>query len=238
MLEKTLESPLGCKEIQSVNRYGNRSWIFIARTDAEAEVPILWPPDAKSQLIGKDPDAGKYWGQEEKWTTEDKIVGWHHQLDGREFSQAPELVIDREAWRATVHGVAKSQTWLSDWTEWTEGYLWMREDRWEHGFPTPALVQDPHSWWDYQAELMVRGWGCTNTLLLWLPGLVQISDDKNWPKYRVAFPELRWTYGWETMQAKCSPPRSKSWVSYLSICGEQPSQGWQILAVFSTTSRR
>ena len=86
---KTLESRLGCKEIEPVNPKGNQPWIFIRRTDAEAEAPILWPPDVKSQPIRKDPDAGKDWRQEEKGTTEDKMVGWHHQLDGHEFVQAP-----------------------------------------------------------------------------------------------------------------------------------------------------
>ena len=84
VLEKTLESTMDCKEIQPVHPK-NQSWIFIGRTDAEAETPILWPPHAKSWLIGKDPDAGRDWGQEEKGTTEDEMVRWHHQLDGREL---------------------------------------------------------------------------------------------------------------------------------------------------------
>ena len=88
VLEKTLESPLDCKEIKPVNPKGNQRWIFIGRTDAEAEAPVLWPPDSKSWLIGKDPDAGKDWGQEEKGATEDDLVGWHHQLNGHEFKQA------------------------------------------------------------------------------------------------------------------------------------------------------
>ena len=87
MLEKTLESPLDCKEIKPVNPKGNQSWILIGRTDAEA--PILWPPDAKTQLIGKDPNARKDWRQEEKETTEDGVVAWHHRLDGHEFDQTP-----------------------------------------------------------------------------------------------------------------------------------------------------
>ena len=84
VLEKTLESPLDCKEIQSVHPKGDQSWVFIGKTDvdAKAEAPRLWPPDAKSWLIGKDLDAGKDWGQEEKGTTEDEMVGWHHRLDG------------------------------------------------------------------------------------------------------------------------------------------------------------
>ena len=89
VLEKTLESPLGYKEIKPVHPKGNQSWTFIGRTDAEAEAPILWPPDAKNWFIGKDPDAGKDWRQEEKGMTEDEIVGWHHLLDRYEFKQAP-----------------------------------------------------------------------------------------------------------------------------------------------------
>ena len=89
MLEKNLETPLNCKEIKPVNAKGNQSWIFIGRTDAEAEIPILWPPDEKSQLIRKDPDAVKDWRQEEKGATEDKMVKYHHWLNGHKFEQAP-----------------------------------------------------------------------------------------------------------------------------------------------------
>ena len=85
VLEKTLESPLDFKESQSVQPKGDQSWVIFGRTDAEAETPTLWPPDAKNWLIGKDPDAGKDWGQEEKGMTEDEMVGWHHQLNGHEF---------------------------------------------------------------------------------------------------------------------------------------------------------
>jgi len=103
VLEKTLESPLDCKEIKPVNPKGNQSWIFIGRTDAEA--PILWPPDEKNWLIWKDPDAGKDWRWEEKGMTEDEMAGWHHWLDGHEFEQALGVVMDRETWHAPVHGV-------------------------------------------------------------------------------------------------------------------------------------
>ena len=89
VLEKTLEHPLDCKEIKSVHPKGNQSWIFIGRIDAEAETPILWPPDAKNWLIWKDPDAGKDWRQEEKGMTEDELVGWHHRLNGHAFEFAP-----------------------------------------------------------------------------------------------------------------------------------------------------
>ena len=85
VLEKTLESALDCKEIQRVHPTGDQSWVFIGRTDVETETPILWPPHAKSWLIGKDPDAGKDWGQEEKGTTEDEMAGWDHRLDGHGF---------------------------------------------------------------------------------------------------------------------------------------------------------
>ena len=91
VLEKTLESPLDIKEIKPVSPKGYQSWIFIERTDAEAEGPILWPPDAKSQLISKDPDAGKDWRQEEKGMTEDEMAGWHHWLNGHEFEQTGKL---------------------------------------------------------------------------------------------------------------------------------------------------
>ena len=88
LLEKTFESPMDCKEIKPVNPKGNQSWIFIGRTDDETEAPMLWPPDPKNWLIGKDPDVWKDWRQEEKGMTEDEMVGWHHQLNGHEFEQA------------------------------------------------------------------------------------------------------------------------------------------------------
>ena len=109
VLEKTLESPLDCNEIQPVHPKGDQS-----KTDAEAEISILWSPHVKSCLIGKDPDAGRDWGKEEKWTTEDEMVGWHHQMMGMSLGNLWELVMDREAWRAVTHGVTKSWTRLSD----------------------------------------------------------------------------------------------------------------------------
>ena len=121
VLEKSLESPLDCKEIQPVNPKRNQSWIFIERTDAEAETPVLWPPDGKNWLIWKDPDAGKDWRQEEKGTTEDEMIGWHHWLNGHAFEYIPGLVMDREAWCAVVHGIAKSWTQLSNWNELNYG---------------------------------------------------------------------------------------------------------------------
>ena len=118
VLKKILGSPLDCKEIKPVNPKGNQPWIFIRKTDGEA--PILWPPDAKSQLIGKDPDAGKDWRREDKG---EELFGWYHQHNGPEFEQTPEIVKDREAWCATVHGVTKSQTQLSNWIAATTMFL-------------------------------------------------------------------------------------------------------------------
>ena len=116
MLEKALESPLNSKKIKSVNPKGNLPWTHIGRTDAEAETPKLWPPAVKSQLIGKDPDAGKDWRQEEKGTTEDELVGWPHRVEAHEFKQTPETVKDGGTWQAIVHVIAES-----DMIEWLNG---------------------------------------------------------------------------------------------------------------------
>ena len=117
VLEKTLESPLDCKEIQPIHSEGDQPWDSFGRNDAKAEALVRWPPHAKSWLIGKDSDAGRDWGQEEKGTTEDEMAAWHHWLDGLSLGELWELVMDREAWHAAIHGVAKSRTRLSNWTE-------------------------------------------------------------------------------------------------------------------------
>ena len=119
VMEKTLESPLDCKEIQPVHPKGDQSWVFIGRTDAEAEAPILWPPDEKNWLIGKDPDTGKEWGQEEKVMTEDEMVGWHHWLDGHEFEQAPG-VGDGQGSLACCRPWGFKESNTTEWLNWTE----------------------------------------------------------------------------------------------------------------------
>ena len=119
VLEKTLESPLDCKEIQPVHSKGSQSWILIGRTDAEAETPILWPPFGKNWLIGKDCDAGKDWKQEEKGTTEEEMVGWHHQLDGHEFEQALG-VVDGQGSLAYCSPWGCEELDMTEWLNWTD----------------------------------------------------------------------------------------------------------------------
>ena len=119
VLEKTLESPLDCKEIQPVHPKGNQSWMFIRRTDTEAETPILWPPDAKNWFTGKNPDAGKDWRQEEKGTTEDEMVGWHHWLDGHEFEQAPG-VSDGQGSLASYSPRGRKESDTTERLNWTD----------------------------------------------------------------------------------------------------------------------
>ena len=119
MLEKTLESPLDCKEIQPVHSEGDQSWVFFGRTDTKAETPILWPPHAKSWLIGKDSDAGRDWGQEEKGTTEDEMTGWHHQFDGHEFEWT-QGVGDGQGGLACWDSWRRKELNTTEWLNWTE----------------------------------------------------------------------------------------------------------------------
>ena len=119
VLEKTLESPLDCKEIQPVHSKGDRSWVFFGRNDAKAETPVLWPPHAKSWLIGKDSDAGRDWGQEEKGTTEDEMAGWHHWLDGHEFEWTPG-VGEGQGGLACCNSWGRKESDTTEWLNWTE----------------------------------------------------------------------------------------------------------------------
>ena len=134
VLEKTLESPLDCEEIQPAHPKGDQSWVFIGRTDVEVETPIiLWPPDAKSWLIGKDPDAGKDWGQEEKGTTEDETVGWHHRLNGHGFGWTLGVgdgqggLVCCSSW-----GCKESDT--TEWLNWTEHHIFAIYLLWQELF--------------------------------------------------------------------------------------------------------
>ena len=111
VLEKTLESPVDCKEIQPVHPKGDQSWVVIGRADVEAETPIFWPPDAKSWLIGKDPNAGKDWGQEEKGTKEDEMVGWHHRLDGHGFGWTPGVGDGQGSWGRKESDTTERLNW-------------------------------------------------------------------------------------------------------------------------------
>ena len=117
VLEKTLEILLNCKEVQPVHPKGNQSWVFIGRTDAKAETPILWPPHVKSWLIGKDFDPGRDCGQEEKGTTEDEMAGWHYRLDGRESEWTPGVSDGQGGLACCDSWGTKSWTWMSKWTE-------------------------------------------------------------------------------------------------------------------------
>ena len=119
VLEKTLVSPLDCKEIQPVHPKGAQSWVFIVRTDVEAETLILCPPDVKSWLIWKDPDAGKDWGQEEKGTTENEMVGWYHWLNGHEFGQTPG-VSDGQGGPACCGPWGRKESDMTEWLNWTD----------------------------------------------------------------------------------------------------------------------
>ena len=156
VLEKTLESPLDCKEIQPVHPKGDQSWVFIGRTDAEAETPILWPPHGKSWLIGKDPDAGRDWGQEEKGMTEDEMAGWHHWLHAHESGWTPGV-----GWtgRPGVLQFMGSQrvghNWVTglNWTVW----FWYQGDG--------GLIE-----WVRSRILRLSFWFCTGIQRTKLPG--------------------------------------------------------------------
>ena len=171
MLEKTLASPLDCKEIQPVHPKGDQSWVFIGRTDAEAETPILWPPDVKSWLSLKHPDAGKDWGQEEKGMTEDEMVGWHHQLSIHEFKQIPG-VGDGQG------GLACCDLWghkESDTTErlnWTE--MFDRILLWSHLVLGFCFLRD----FDHNFNFSACNWVVHNFYFFWF-SLRRLNFSKN-----------------------------------------------------------
>ena len=125
VLEKTLENPLDCQEIQLVHSKGHQSWVFFRRNDAEAETPILWPPHVKSWLIGKASDAGRDWGQEEKGTTEDEMAGWHHRLNGHEFEWTPGVGNGQGGLACCSSWVCKEldMTEQLNWTDWNFFFL-------------------------------------------------------------------------------------------------------------------
>ena len=147
VLEKTLESPLDCKEIQPVHPTGDHSWVFIGRTDVEAETPIFWSPDVKSWLIWKDPDAGKHWGQEEKGMTEDEMVEWHHWLNGHEF---------RGWWWTGRPGVLQFMGLKR------VGHDWPTELNWDHFEPCPPVLPE------YRASPLFPSW-CLQQSPKWSP---------------------------------------------------------------------
>ena len=147
VLEKTLESPLDCKEIQLVNPKGDQSWVFTGRTDAEAEAPIHWPPEAKNWLIGKDPDAGQDWGQEKKGMTEDEMVGWHHQLHEHEFGWTTG-VSDGQGGLACCGSWGCKELDTTERLNWTE-LNWASELNWTYKGNNvntrPSIMQPPVS---------------------------------------------------------------------------------------------
>ena len=175
VLEKTLESPFDCKEIKPVHHKGNQSWIFIGRTDTEAVTPILWPPDVKNWLSGKDPDAGKDGRQEEKRMTEDEIIGWHHGLNGHEFEQAPGIgdgqgtVACSSPWRCK-----KSDT--IEWLNWAEREL--------QSFPSGASGIEPAC-------------QCSrNKRYKFDPCVMKIPWKRAWQPTSVLLPQIPWTEGY------------------------------------------
>ena len=150
VLEKTLESPLDCKEIQAVHSKGDQSWVFFGRNDAKAETPVLWPPDVKSWLIWKDSDAGRDWGQEEKGTTEDEMAGWHHWLDRHEFEWTPG-VGDGQGGLACCNSWGHKELDTTESLKWTEVMLevWWRENIWHFLSRLTCLIhiiQSPACW--------------------------------------------------------------------------------------------
>ena len=169
VLEKTLEGPLDCKEIQPVHPKGDQSWVFIGRTDAEAETPILWPPDVKSWLIWKDPDAGKDWGQAEKGTAEDEMIGWHHQLNGHGFGWTPGVGDGQGA-------LACCGSWGCKGSDMTEQLNWTELNNYNYVWASlvaqlvknPPAMQETPVWFLGWEDPLEKGYA-THSSILGLP---------------------------------------------------------------------
>ena len=146
MLEKTLESPLDCKEIQPVHSKGDQSWVLFGRTYAKAETPVLWPPHAKSWLIERDSDAGRDWGQDEKGTTEDEMAGWHHRLDGHEFEWIPG-VGDGQGGLACFDSWGRQEPDTTEWLNWTELNWFVSINKHKNGFIFMNQIKSPSRFW-------------------------------------------------------------------------------------------
>ena len=213
VLEKTLEGPLDCKEIWSVSPKGNQLWIFIGRTDAEAEAPILWPPDVKNRLIGNDPDAGKDWRQEEEGMTEDEMVGLHHWLDGHEFEQAP----------GVGHGqgsLACCSPWghkESDMTEWLN---WLADSEW-NSFVCRGLTV--HSTLNTQGHRSIN----LKKNVLACKVVLATRHDGGLPAYRsgALYRFIWWLHSLSPLCGWNMALREKSPSSLLTLGGESPWGG-------------
>ena len=200
VLEKTLESPLDCKEIQPVHPKGDQSWVFIGRTDVEAETPILWPPDAKSWLIWEDPDAGRDWGQEEKGTTEDEMAGWHHQLDGHEFGWTPG-VGNGQGGLACCGSWGRKESDTTERLNWTElNSLWVNWVIFLHILPELS-PEAAFSWWPSWRLGLLHPWA-------FLPGFFLALWSQNQEGKDTGYKGI-WDLGSETCTISLFVPASE-----------------------------
>ena len=214
VLEKTLESPLNSKEIKLVNPKRNQPWTFIGRTD-EADAIILWPPDAKTWSTGKDPDAGKDWGQEKGWQRMRQLNGVTDTMD-MTLSRFQEIVKDWEAWRAAVHGVTKSQTRLSYWTTAVLGQARPEHHPWIRSSPLPRDLGSGYSFWGPPAQMEV--WRCQD--------LSQGHPDQEWWGWNLNQKSYSWVHpaaqitilyfnGFAACKLRTNPVPATRWLCYL-----------------------